>query len=188
MILLAVEPPSFPVLIERDAILRRIGELAAQVAARHRAPADLCVVAVIDGARAFCAELVHALPTAPVVHEIRARSYGERTASAGRVELSAGTPIDCDGRMVLIVEDIVDTGRTVACLGEHFRAQGAAGVEVATLLTKPARREVEVALDYVGFEVDDRFVIGFGMDFAGRYRDLPHVAVYDPEIERRHGR
>jgi hypoxanthine phosphoribosyltransferase len=171
--------PSFPVLIDRRAIRVRIEALGREIARAHPAFGELCVVSVIEGARTFCRALLPLLPGPPRVHEIRASSYGTGTVSAGVVQVSGGERIDCAGRTVLLVEDIVDTGRTVARLGEHFLAQGAVGVEVATLLTKPSRREVEVELAHVGFEIDDHFVIGFGMDVDGRYRELPDIVVYE---------
>ena len=171
--------PAFEVLIDRTRILRRIAELARAIKARHADPSELCVVAVMDGARVFCRQLVPLLDPALPVHEIRAKSY-IGTQSSGSVTISGGETLRVADREVLIVEDIVDTGRTVARLREQFLAQGARGVQVVTLLSKPSRREVAVELAFVGFEIEDRFVIGFGMDYEGRFRELPEVVVYDP--------
>lgn len=170
--------PAFEVLLAKDRIHRRIAELAAAIRARHADPEALCVVAVMDGARVFCDHLVPQLGGRVAVHAIRAKSY-VGTNSCGAVALSGGDALRVAGRDVLVVEDIVDTGRTVARLREHFSAEGARSVAVVTLLSKPSRREVDVPLDFVGFEIEDRFVIGFGMDFDGRYRELQEIVVYD---------
>ncbi len=174
--------PSFPVLIDRDTILRRIHELSLEIGAEHSDEPPV-FVSVIDGARTFASHLCKLLPGQPGVHEIRASSYGEGTVSSGEVKVIGGEAIPVDGKRVIILEDIVDTGRTVKKLGAWFHARGALAVDVATLLTKPCRRAVEVDLRYVGFTIEDHFVIGFGMDVAGRYRELPEVVIYDQALE-----
>ncbi len=177
-------PPPFPVLIDRERLLARIAELALALDDDHRDTEDIVFVCVVEGARVFCRHLMAAMKHRPEVVEIRARSYLSGTErAAGDVTLSGHDEHEFAGRSVVIVEDIVDTGHTVKRLREHLVADGAARVDVVTLLTKPARREVDVDLGHVGFEIEDRFVIGFGMDVDGRYRDLPHVAVYDPALE-----
>lgn len=173
--------PDFRVLIHRGEIDRRIRELARQIAADHREPA--CLVAVMEGARTFARALQAHLPGQPLVHELRASSYGDGMRSSGTVKVLTGHDVPVEGRPVLVLEDIVDTGRTVAALHAHLLAAGARAVRVATLLNKPARRVVEVELHYVGFVIPDEFVIGYGMDVAGRYRELPDVVVYDPARE-----
>jgi len=121
------------------------------------------------------------------VHEIAASSYARGTVSSGTVDVRGGADIPCRGRDVVLIEDIVDTGRTIAKLKDHFAQRGARSVRVVSLLDKPERRVVDVAIDFCGFRIPDEFVIGFGMDIDGRYRDLPDVVLYDPAIERAHG-
>lgn len=179
----AAHPP-FAVVLSRDDILRRIHELARAIAGRHPEPPAL--VAVMEGARTFADHLRRVLPGQPRYQEVRARSYGERTESSGKVEVASGNGLDVRGRPVLLLEDIVDTGRTATELRRHLLAHGAESVEICALLSKPSRRVVEIEVDHLGFEIDDQFVIGFGMDVAGRYRELPCLAVYDPEVERSH--
>lgn len=174
-----VTPPhAFRVLIPHDAVVRRIRELADSLRRDFPAAPPLPVV-VIEGARMFARHLQRLLPWDFPWHEMRASSYGTGTVSSGSVQLGPQNGFDVAGRSVLLVEDIVDTGRTIAALRERFLAQGAREVRVATLLSKPSRRVVEVALEYVGFEIPDEFVIGFGMDYAGRYRELEEVVVYE---------
>lgn len=174
--------PPFPVLLPNPQLVRRIRELAAQIGRELRDPPP-CLVAVVDGARTFARHLQQQLPGNLPVHEIRASSYGAGTQSSGRVEVTGGERIPVQGRTVLLLEDIVDTGRTIARLQQHFALSGAAAVRVATLLNKPSRRIVPVELHYVGFTIPDEFVLGFGMDLAGRYRELPDVVRYDPAVE-----
>lgn len=175
--------PPFRVLFGRDDILRRCHELARAIA-NDLAGEPLLLVAVIEGARPFARQLQKLLPGAMPVHEVRASSYGSGTTSSGKVELSVGKDLPVRNQHVLLLEDIVDTGRTIDALQRHFLGRGARSCRVATLLSKPSRRVVAVALDYVGFEIPDEFVLGCGMDLDGRYRELPDVVVYEAEVER----
>jgi hypoxanthine phosphoribosyltransferase len=163
------------VLIEASAIAVRAGELARAIARDHAEPP--CLVAVIEGARTFAGLLLAHLPARLPLRTIAASSYGNGTESGGEVRIRGGDDIDAVGRDVLLIEDIVDTGRTVAALRAHFAARGAKSVAVATLLDKPARRRLPVEIAYCGFQVPDVFVVGCGMDLAGRWRELPDVVV-----------
>lgn len=182
--------PPFEVYIDRETVLRRVGEIARDLAGNLGPEGELpCLVGVAEGARPFARQLQQRFPGNPPVHWIRAKSYGDGTESSGSVtvvEVEQGG-IPCGGREVVLIEDIVDTGRTIAALKQHFEAKGATGFRVATLLSKPARRVVEVDLHHVGFDIEDKFVIGFGMDVAQRYRELDHIAIYDEAIEKAHG-
>ncbi len=169
--------PAFPVLIPAADIQRRIHELAAAVARDYRDEPP-CLVAVIEGARMFAQQLCCLLPGQPPFLEIRASSYGDGSQSQGRVQVTEMGELPVADRQVLLLEDIVDTGRTVQRLRQHLLAAGARTVEVATLLDKPSRRVVPVPLRYLGFQIPDEFVVGYGMDHAGRYRQLDHVAVF----------
>lgn len=168
----------FRVLIDHDTILRRVRELGHEIQRDYPGEPPVGVV-IIDGARMFARHLQRSLLRAMEWHEMRASSYGAGTTSSGTVALGPQGALCVAGRPVLLVEDIVDTGRTIAALRERFLGQGATEVRVATLLSKPSRRVVEVDLEYVGFEIPDEFVIGFGMDYAGRYRELEEVVVYE---------
>ncbi len=179
--------PPFRVLFSRDTILRRVHELARAILDDLQATGATtppCLVSVIEGARPFARLLQQVLPGQLPVHEVRASSYGRGTVSSGQVAVSGAERVPVRGQHVLLLEDIVDTGRTIAALRARFLADGAESCRVATLLSKPSRRVVEVPLDYTGFEIPDEFVLGFGMDLDGRYRELPDVVIYDPEVER----
>ncbi|MBL9076548.1 MAG: hypoxanthine phosphoribosyltransferase [Planctomycetes bacterium] len=175
--------PPFRILLSRDQILRRTNELARTITeAVHGEP--LCLVVVIEGARTFARQLQKLLPGNLPLHEVRASSYGSGTVSSGDVKLTVGLDVPCKDRHVLLLEDIVDTGRTIAALRTHFAAKGARSCRVATLLSKPSRRVVQVPLDYIGFEIPDEFVLGYGMDLDGRYRDIPDVVIYEKAVEQ----
>jgi len=178
--------PPFRVLLSREEIQRRVHELARAVS-RDLGDEPPCLVAVVEGARPLAHHLQLLLPGGLPVHDIVARSY-RGTESSGKVTVRGGGEIPCAGRDVVLIEDIVDTGRTVVALQEHFREHGATSCRIVSLLDKPSRRLVDVTIDYVGFEIPDEFVIGFGMDLDGRYRELPDIVIYDADIERAHQR
>jgi hypoxanthine phosphoribosyltransferase len=176
-----VSPP-FRVLLAHDEIVRRTRELARAIVAA--APDDPpLLVAVIEGARPFARLLQQFMPGQLPVHEVRASSYAG-TASTGAVKILTGADLPARGRHVLLIEDIVDTGRTIDALRRHFVAAGASTCRVAALLSKPARRAVPVHVDFLGFEIPDEFVIGFGMDLDGRYRELRDIVVWEAAVER----
>lgn len=176
--------PPFPVLFSHDEILRRCHELARAILAVHGDEPPVLVM-VVEGARPFARVLQRLLPSGLVVHEVRASSY-VGTTSSGEVRLQGAEAVACAGRDVLLLEDIVDTGRTIAALRRHFLAAGARQVRTAALLSKPSRRVVEVPVEFVGFSIPDEFVIGFGMDLDGRYRELPDIVVYDRAVAAAH--
>ncbi|MBL8754933.1 MAG: hypoxanthine phosphoribosyltransferase [Planctomycetes bacterium] len=174
--------PPFRVLFPNDQILRRTQELARQIHAATSGEPPMLVM-VIEGARPFARLLQKFVPGNLPMHEVRASSYSG-TQSSGAVRITTGADLPVRGRHVLLIEDIVDTGRTIHALQQHYRAAGARTCRVASLLSKPDRRVVTVEVDFLGFQIPDEFVIGFGMDLDGRYRELADVVVYDAEVER----
>jgi hypoxanthine phosphoribosyltransferase len=176
--------PPFRVLFSSIEILRRAIEITRELK-RELGEQPPCLVQVVEGARPFARLVQNGFP-GQVVHEVRAKSY-EGTESTGEVRISMLGGLDAatvKDRDVLLLEDIVDTGRTVDALRKHFLGLGARRVRVATMLSKPSRRVVDVVVEHVGFEIPDEFVIGFGMDLDERYREIPDVVVYDREVER----
>lgn len=164
------------ILIEEPALVARVGALAGEAAAR--VPADALVVGLLKGAFLFTADMVRALGARGLTPEIdfmRLSSYGKAKTSSGEVILSGRAP-DVAGRHVLLLDDILDTGRSLAYARDLFLDRGAGAVTTCVLLDKPARRAVEIQADLVGFEIEDRFVVGYGIDYAERYRYLPHIA------------
>lgn len=163
------------VLFDRDLIEQRTLELGRQVKADY-AGKDLVVVTVLKGAFVFAADLTRAIDLPMIVDFAEIVSYGEGTESTEEVVLTKDVAVNVKGRDVLIVEDIVDTGLTTAFLVDHLRIRDPRSLEVCALLYKPAKQRVEVPLRYVGFEVGDVFVVGYGLDYAGKYRNLPEIA------------
>lgn len=163
-----------PVQISRQQIDARVAELGAQIRADHP-DGELHLICVLNGAFVFMADLVRAIDLPLTVDFLSVSSYGSRTESSGEVKLVKDLDQSLKGRHVLLVEDIVDTGLTMQYLQGYLRGRGPVSVKTVTLLSKPSRRVVDVPLDYVGFEIEDAFVYGYGLDVAHRYRNLPFV-------------
>jgi len=164
------------VLIESDALGARIAELGAEISADYQGR-DLLLIGVLKGAVFFMADLMRKLTIPCEVDFMAISSYGASTDSSGVVLILKDLDINIEGRDVLVVEDIIDSGLTLSYLMRNLESREPATLEVCALLTKPDRREIEVPVRYVGFEIPNRFVIGYGLDFGERYRNLPYVAV-----------
>jgi hypoxanthine phosphoribosyltransferase len=164
------------VLVEREALAKRVVELAEEVS-RDYEGRDLLLVGVLKGAVFFLSDLMRHLDRECEVDFMAVSSYGSSTDSSGVVRILKDLDASIEGRDVLIVEDIVDSGLTLSYLMRTLRARDPATLEVCALLTKPERRKVDLPIRYVGFEIPNRFVIGYGLDHAERFRNLPYVAV-----------
>ena len=169
------------VLIEEDAIQSRIGELGVEISADY-AGRDLLLVGVLKGAVFFMADLMRELTVPCEIDFMAISSYGAATDSSGVVRILKDLDINIAGRDVLVVEDIIDSGLTLSYLMRNLQARKPATLEICALLTKPGRREIDVPVRYVGFEIPNKFVIGYGLDFAERYRNLPYVGVLHPDL------
>jgi hypoxanthine phosphoribosyltransferase len=165
------------ILITHDQIQRRIRELAGEIERDHPGHDQIHLVCVLKGGFMFLADLIRAMGTRATVDFIAVSSYGKGTTTSGEVRLLKDVDSRLEGLDVVIVEDIVDTGLTLNYLQEILRARAPRRLTTACLLSKPARRKAEVRVDYVGFTIDDHFVVGYGLDFDERYRNLPHIAV-----------
>lgn len=163
------------VLFSADQIARRVAELSALIR-RDYAVRPLTILAILHGSVVFLADLLKHLGGAVNVDLIEASSYRGGTDSNGQVIVSRYARLDLAGRDVLLVDDIVDTGHTLAAVRRTVEAMGPRSVRTCVLLDKPGRRQVDAPLDYCGFVVENAFVVGYGLDHAGRYRDLPHIA------------
>jgi hypoxanthine phosphoribosyltransferase len=168
------------ILIEEDAVAARVAELGADVSADYGGR-DLLLVGVLKGAVFFMADLMRRLTIPCEVDFMAISSYGASTDSSGVVRILKDLDINIEGRDVLVVEDIIDSGLTLSYLMRMLESRNPASLEVCALLTKPARREIDVPVRYTGFEIPNEFVIGYGLDFGERYRNLPYVAVLDPD-------
>ena len=162
-------------LISASEIHRRVQSMAEEIGRDH--PLGVHLVCVLKGAFVFLADLSRALACEVTIDFMAVSSYGSSTQSSGEVQLLKDLDRSIEGRDVVIVEDIVDTGLTLTYLQEILRARSPRHLRTACLLSKPSRRQVDVRVDYVGFEIEDRFVVGYGLDFQDRHRELPYIAV-----------
>lgn len=167
--------------IAADALSARIKELAAEIRRDIRGE-DLHLIGVLKGAVMFLSDLVRAMDGHVTIDFMALSSYGGGTTSSGEVRVLKDLDYGLEGRNVIIVEDIVDTGLTLHYLQEILRARNPKRLKTACLLSKPSRRKIEVQVDYIGFTIEDRFVVGYGLDFAERYRNLRDVAILAPHV------
>ncbi|MBK8170607.1 MAG: hypoxanthine phosphoribosyltransferase [Sandaracinaceae bacterium] len=166
-------------LIDAEAIAARVKELGAQITAAHQGQ-DVVVICVLKGSILFCADLVRQIDLPLTIEFLGLRSYEDGTETSGVVQITSDLTKPIEGKDVIVVEDIVDTGLTMQYLLENLETRRPRSVKLASLLHKPARTRVPVTIDYLGFTVDDVFVIGYGLDYAQRYRNLPFIGVLSP--------
>jgi hypoxanthine phosphoribosyltransferase len=169
------------VLISEEQIRAKVAELAAQISRDYRGKNPV-LVGVLNGAFMFLADLVRQLDLGCTVDFVAWSSYGKDTSSSGVFRIMKDLEANVESRHVLIVEDIIDTGLTLHYLLDTIRARRPASVKVVALLDKPSRRRIEAKADYLGFQVPDAFVVGYGLDFAQGYRNLPFIGILKPEI------
>ena len=171
------------VLIDEQAIAAKVRALGAAIADDYRGK-DLVLVSILKGALPFLADLMRQMPIPLALDFLEVSSYGAATESSGNVRILKDLAKPIEGRDVVVVEDILDTGHTLAYVIEHLHSKQPASVRLCTLLDKPARRIVPIRIDYRGFEIPDKFVVGYGLDYAERYRNLPFIGVLKPEVYR----
>ena len=169
------------VLIEEEPLQARIAELGVEISSEYDGR-DLLLVGVLKGAVFFMADLMRELSIPCEIEFMAISSYGAATDSSGVVRILKDLDTNIAGRDVLVVEDIIDSGLTLSYLMRSLKARKPASLEICALLTKPERREIDVPVKFVGFEIPNKFVIGYGLDFAERYRNLPYVAVLHPDL------
>jgi hypoxanthine phosphoribosyltransferase len=167
------------VLIEADKIQARIVELASAIERDYPAGEEIHLVGVLKGGFVFMADLVRAMSARVTLDFIAVSSYAQSTRSSGEVRLLKDLDSGLEGRHVIIVEDIVDTGLTLTYLQDILRARAPRSLKTVCLLSKPSRRLVDVKVDYIGFTIEDRFVVGYGLDYAEKYRNLAHIAILE---------
>lgn len=170
------------VLISEDQIQQRVVELAAEIARDFAAVENPLLICVLKGGYVFLGDLSRALARPHSLDFMGVSSYGSGTVSSGAVQIIMDLKQPLVGRDVLIVEDIVDSGRTLSYMRQILLARQPASLRICTLLNKPSRREVDVPVDYIGFDIPDEFVVGYGLDFDELYRNLPFIAVLKPAI------
>jgi hypoxanthine phosphoribosyltransferase len=165
-------------LFSRKEIADQIARLACEISADY-ADKKLVLVGVLKGAFVFLADLVRELTIPATIEFVRLASYGSKKESSGQVVVKKDVEIPLEGKDVLVIEDIVDTGLSLKFLIEHLRAHHPASLKICALVDKKARREVEVHVDYTGFTMTDGFIVGYGIDFNEHYRALPEIFVVD---------
>ncbi|MDQ2952563.1 MAG: hypoxanthine phosphoribosyltransferase [Chloroflexota bacterium] len=174
------------ILVDEDTIASRVRELGARIALDYGGK-DLVLVSILKGALPFLADLMRQVQIPLSLDFLEVSSYGDATETSGVVRILKDLAKPIEARDVLVVEDIVDTGNTLNFVLDHLRSQRPASVRLCTLLDKPSRRIVPITIDYRGFEIPDKFVVGYGLDYAERYRNLPFIGVLKPEVYRSSG-
>lgn len=169
------------VLVNEEDIIKKIKELG-QVITEDYKDKDLVVIGILKGAVIFMSELIKNIELPLIIDFMAVSSYGKSTISTGEVRIIKDLDFSVEGKDLLIVEDIIDTGLTLNYLTDILKKRGASSVKICTLLDKPERRSVEVNVDYLGFEIPDEFVVGYGLDYAEQYRNLPYVGALKEEV------
>ncbi|ACB60375.1 hypoxanthine phosphoribosyltransferase [Exiguobacterium sibiricum 255-15] len=161
-------------LVSESELAAKVKELAVAIE-RDAAGRQIVLVVVLKGSMVFAADLMREIKGSVQIDTVACSSYGAKTVSSGRVQLKKDLDLDVEGKYVVVIEDIIDTGHTLSFLCEHMKLHKPGVLKICTLLDKPARREVPLDADYVGFEIPDYFVVGYGIDCAEEYRNLPYV-------------
>jgi hypoxanthine phosphoribosyltransferase len=176
-----VEQDLARVIVTPEQIRARVGELGAQISKEY-AGKNLLMICILKGAFIFMSDLVRKLDIPVETDFMAVTSYGTSTESSGVVRILMDLERSIEGRHIMVVEDVVDTGLTLKYIIDNLKARGPASVKVATFLDKPSRRRVQVEPDYNGYVVPDEFLVGYGLDFSEKYRNLPYVAVLKQEV------
>ena len=170
------------ILITEEEIREATARLAAQIEEDYKGEDDIVLVGLLKGSVQFMADLLKHIDMMCKIDFMCVSSYGKGTKSTGRVNIIKDLSEPIDDKNVIIVEDIIDSGNTLSFINKYFSAKNAKSVRICTLLNKPSRREVEIDVDYIGFEVEDEFVVGYGLDYREYYRNLPYIGVLKHEI------
>jgi hypoxanthine phosphoribosyltransferase len=166
------------ILITEDMIKKRVKELGETISADY-AGREILAIGILKGAWVFMADLVRNIKIPVMCDFIGVSSYADATVSSERVRLISDIRIPVNGKDVLLIDDIIDTGFSINFVKEYIKSKGPAGIKVCVLLDKPSRRKVDIHVDYKGFTIPDRFVVGYGLDYAERYRNLPFISVVE---------
>ncbi len=170
------------ILISSEEIDKRISELADKINAEYKDSTSLVIIGILKGSFVFLGDLIKKINVPVTVDFIKVSSY-EGTSSTGKIKLNAPVSGDIKGKDVILVEDIVDTGLTVSYLNDYLKKKQVHSVKVCTLLSKPGSRKVHVNVDYEGFKIGNEFIVGYGLDYNGMYRNLPYIALYNQKID-----
>lgn len=169
------------ILLSEEQIKKRVHELGAQISNDYRDKNPL-LISVLRGSFIFMADLVRAMEISCTLDFLAVSSYGKKSVTSGTVKITKDLELDISGRHVIVVEDILDSGMTLGFLMNLLKAKNIESVRICTLLDKPERRQVPITADYTGFQIPDLFVVGYGLDYADKYRNLPYIGILKPEI------
>ncbi|WP_432409318.1 hypoxanthine phosphoribosyltransferase [Wukongibacter sp. M2B1] len=169
------------VLYSEEKIQQKVRELGRKIT-EDLSGKDAIVIGVLKGANVFLSDLIRNIDTKIIVDFIAVSSYGTSTESSGVVKINKDLDFSIEGKDILIIEDIIDTGLTLKYLLENLRSRNPKSIRICTLLDKPERRKVDINVEYVGFEIPDEFIVGYGIDYAERYRNLPFIASLKREV------
>lgn len=169
------------VLVSEEEISKKVKELGKQISKDYKGK-DLILVCILKGAAIFMSDLARSIDFPVALDFMAVSSYGKTSLSTGEVRIIKDLDYSVENKDILIIEDIIDTGYTLAYLTDNLNKRGAKSVKICTLLDKPERRKVEVPVDYLGFAIPDEFVVGYGLDYAEKYRNLPYVAALKEEV------
>lgn len=170
------------ILFDEETIQKKVQELADQITTDYMKSKDFLLIGVLKGANVFMSDLMRKIPKTMMIDFIVASSYGHSTESSGIVKIEKDLDYSIEGKDVLIVEDIIDTGLTLYYLSQNFKERKPNSLAICTLLDKPDRRKIQLPIQYVGFTIPDEFIVGYGIDYAEHYRNLPYIATLKNNI------
>lgn len=169
------------ILISEDEIANAVSKLGMQIT-KDYAEKNLLLIVILKGSLVFAADLMRCIHLPLILDFVQASSYGSGTVSSGELKMEKDFTENVSGKDILIIEDIVDSGNTLSAIKEHFKKTDASSVKICTLLSKPKRREIDIEVEYIGINIPDEFVVGYGLDFDQKYRNLPYIGVLKREI------
>lgn len=169
---------SVRVLIEEEKLNERIAELGAQISSDYEGE-EVCLICILKGSVFFTCELAKRITVPVTLDFMSVSSYGASTVSSGVIQVKKDLDESIENKNIIVIEDIIDTGRTLKYLLEELKKRGPKSLKLCTMLDKPNRRVVDVSTDYTGFEIPDEFVVGYGLDYAQRYRNLPYIGILE---------
>lgn len=170
------------ILFSKDEIAKKVQELAKQISTDYNKEDEIVVIGVLKGANVFMADIIREIDIPVYIDFMAVSSYGYSTESSGVVRILKDLDLEVAGKHVLIIEDIIDTGLTLKYLTDNLKSRNVKSIKICTLLDKPKRRKCDLNIDYVGFEIPDKFIVGYGIDYAEKYRNLPYIATLKEEV------
>ncbi len=170
------------ILFSKDKIAQKVKELGERISNDYNKDAEVVVIGVLKGANVFMADLIREINIPVYIDFMSVSSYGYSTESSGVVRILKDLDLEIEGKHVLIIEDIIDTGLTLKYLTDNLKSRGIKSLKICTLLDKPIRRKCDLKVDYIGFEIPDKFIVGYGIDYGEKYRNLPYIASLKEEV------